>query len=110
MQDDYKGGFFGGIPSDELATIVTFWTSIKRPGTPATFNDQQWIAELVKKVEVLGALVTEENAAANAGEFDVVSVVMKAMDVRQRHLDAVNSGSNTNLVTAIKVLQKAWSA
>jgi hypothetical protein len=65
---------------------------------------------LEEKVSVLTALVKEENAAANAGEFDTVSVVMKAIDVRQTHRDAVNSGSSAQLLGAIAVLEGAWKA
>lgn len=96
--DDYKGAYFGGFPGDELDKILAW-------ATAAT----SVVAELQDRILVLEALVREEHAAANPGaKVDIVSAVIKSVDVRTAHKNVVGGAPVLQLITAINELAKAW--
>jgi hypothetical protein len=103
-----KGGEFGGFPQDELDALLKVWASTARP---AGLTDAAWIAQLVDKMSVLEALIKEEHAGANASDpFDLVSVVMKCIVVREQHRDVLGGAPVAGLVAAIGDLEKAWGS
>lgn len=97
---DYdKGGYFGGFPGDELQKILAWATA-----------STTVVSELQDKIKVLEALVNEEHAAANPGSsVDLVSVVMKAFDVRKHHQDVLGGAAVQPLIDSINELKTAWS-
>lgn len=100
-----KGGNFGGLPQGEFEKIAKFFG----PELQGAASDKAWIAQLEDKVKALHALALEEHAAANVSdEVDVVTVVMKSIDVRTAFRDVVGGAAVKDLTDALGDLEAAW--
>jgi hypothetical protein len=102
-----KDSDFGGLPKDDFDALVLLFGGTARP---AGMLDPAWITELEKKVKVFEALAKEEHAAANAGEIDLIAVVMAAIEVRNAHKGAVGGPNVPALVNTLAALQALWNA
>jgi hypothetical protein len=102
-----KGSDFGGLPKDDFDALMLLFSGTARPGG---MIDSDWITELVKKVTVFEALAREEHAAANAGEIDLIAVVLAAMEVRNAHKGVVGGPNVAKLANTLAALQALWNA
>jgi hypothetical protein len=102
-----KDADFGGLPKSDFDALLLLFGGTARP---AGMLDPAWITELENKVKVLEALAREEHAAANAGEIDLIAVVMAAVEVRNAHKSAVGGPNVATLVNTLAALQALWKA
>ena len=100
-----KGADFGGLAKDDFDALITMFAGTVRP---ASTSDAVWITELEEKVKVLKALAEEEHAAANAGEIELIPVVLASIEVRNAHKAGV--GNANNVINTLGTLQALWNA
>ena len=106
-----KPGDFGGLPNTVFTSYLTFY----RDTVNATLDSNG------QRAKALAGLAAEEHAAAKStGPVDVVSVVMKIIEIEAAHSSIVNGGLGAvgagggyakvdTFITLLGDLEKLWA-